>query len=420
MGRIKRIENNQDNELKIKLLCLPNFSVKILVIFAESYLYDMKITLFNILMFFFVAVANGQITITNAAFPKVGDTLRFSIDNLPMGLELGEPGPSKIWDFRKLQAPNTVEQVLRPVNESDYGARYPNAGWFYKAQGDAEFFYRKTSAAVLQMGFAGGINFGANNFQVIARNEPNLVERTAPMRYEDTFNSASSQFIPFSAAFIPDTLLAGLPIRPDSVRFNIRITQNSTVDAWGTMQIPMGTFDVLRERRVVISNRGLEVKSNALPIWLPIPGDILPFPGLTGIDTSVVYYFWNDKSPEPIAVAQTRGQDEQLVSVQFKSDPISTSVYTPPTNRSYDIIAYPNPAIGSVRFDMNGLNDGFYRLRIFNLLGQEVWSKRYQITGGKKTVRLELGNFEKGTYLYSLTDDRGKTLVTKRLVVLMP
>jgi hypothetical protein len=357
--------------------------------------------------------------ITSSSFPKLGDTLRTAIDNLPSGIDVGVPGTNKVWDFRKLQAPFNIEQILRNPSQSQNGNAFPGANWFYTGQADTEFFYRKTNSAVLQMGFAGNNVFSGFDLSILAKNEPNLVEKTAPMRYEDTFNNSAVQLIPFSAALLPDTLFAGLPVRPDSIRLNTRITQNSVIDAWGTMMIPMGTFDVLRENRMIINDRKLEAKSNALPIgWIDV-SSFFQVPGLTGKDTTVTYYFWSDKSVEPIAVVQTNGSEEQITNVQFKSDPQVTS-YSAPVNRVYDVVAYPNPAIGYVRFEMHGLQDGNYRLRIYNLLGQEVWSKRYLVSGGKRTIKLELGSFEKGTYLYSLSDDKGKTLITKRLVVLMP
>jgi hypothetical protein len=374
---------------------------------------------FTFLLLFIGCVANAQIVVSNTSFPKVGDTLRTALDNLPTGIDLGNPGANRIWDFRSLQAPANNELILRPISEAENRSDFQAANWFYNGQGGSENFFRKTNATVLQMGFTGNSPLGGFDLKIVAKNQPNIVERTAPMRYEDTFNNSANQLIPVSASFLPDSLFEGLPIKPDSLRLNTAITQNSTIDAWGVTHIPMGSFDVLRERRVVISNRKIEAKSNALPIWIDVTS-LFPIPGFSGIDTSVVYYYWNDKSIEPVAIVTTRGAEEQINNVQFKSDPQMTSTYQQPSNRNYDIIAYPNPAIGSVRFDMNGLVDGMYRLRLFNLMGQEVWSKRYQVNGGKRTVRLELGSFERGIYLYSLSDDKGRTLVTKRLVVLMP
>jgi hypothetical protein len=231
-------------------------------------------------------------------------------------------------------------------------------------------------------------------------------------------NNASLS-IPFSADILPDTLFEGLPLRPDSIRLFNEQVYNSSIDAWGTMTIPSGSFNVLRERRVIESNRRIEAKSNALPIWIDV-SSLVPFPGLTGRDTAVTFHFWSDNAKEPIAVIQTTDMGAQVTSVQFKADNLTVSNSYNSNNKAGDIHAYPNPAIGSVRFDFVGLKDGNYTLKLYNILGVEVWSKKYQITGGKRTVKLDLDGFQKGTYLYALTDDRGKPMITKRLIVLRP
>jgi hypothetical protein len=48
-----------------------------------------------------------------------------------------------------------------------------------------------------------------------------------------------------------------------------------------------------------------------------------------------------------------------------------------------------------------------------------VWEEQYFISGNK-SIRIELDDFKKGTYLYSLTNSEGAVIGTKRLVVVKP
>ena len=58
----------------------------------------------------------------------------------------------------------------------------------------------------------------------------------------------------FRIDIIPDTLLAGLPIRPDSLRIRFVTTRQDKVDAFGKIKIPgSGEIDCLRERRYEIT-----------------------------------------------------------------------------------------------------------------------------------------------------------------------
>ena len=38
----------------------------------------------------------------------------------------------------------------------------------------------------------------------------------------------------------------------------------------------------------------------------------------------------------------------------------------------------------------------------------------------QKTIKLDISKLRKGTYLYSLTDAKGKTIATRRLMVIRP
>jgi hypothetical protein len=372
-------------------------------------------------IYIFILIFNiltGQIVVRDNTLPRVGDTLRTATDNLPTGINPGNSGPNQFWDFSSLQAPFISEQVLKPRSAGEHGSQFPTASFFVDAQGDGEVYYRMTPTQQFQMGFVGNPP-GGFNIQVTGRYNPNYLEKRVPMNYEESGMNSANLSIPFSAEILPDTLFTGLPLRPDSIRLLTEQVYNSTIDAWGTMTIPTGTFNVLREKRVTEFNRKIEAKSNAIPVWINI-SDLVPIPGLSGMDTTITYYYWSDNTKEPIAVVQTAEMGSQVTNVQFKADNSTVSTSYVPSGNSGDVHAYPNPAIGAVRFDFIGVKDGNYTLKIFNILGVEVWSKKYQITGGKRTVKLDLDGYQKGTYLYSLTDDKGKPIITKRLIVLRP
>jgi hypothetical protein len=82
-----------------------------------------------------------------------------------------------------------------------------------------------------------------------------------------------------------------------------------------------------------------------------------------------------------------------------------------------DIKAMPNPVIDIVNFEMSNLEQGNYTIKIYNLLGMVVWEEQHNVSGSK-IVRLDTNNLKKGTYLYSLSNAKGKILATKRLIVL--
>lgn len=378
----------------------------------------MRIKITKIIVFLFVALVgvNAQITISPAVLPEVGDTLRTAIDNLPSGIDVGEPGGNKMWFFNGLQAPFINETVLKKPSQGSAGASFPTATYFTTIQDDVEAYYRVNAGKLYNLGFAGSLPGDLDLSATGKYNAPGLIERSTPLRFMDEYSDEKVLSIPFSASIIPDTLLAGFPIRPDSIRLRVNTKNTVVVDAWGTMMIPSGSFEVLRVKTTSITERAIDGKINPLPTWIPLPVDL---PGITGIDTIVNYTFLSDNAKEPIASVSMQGQTNIPQSVEFKADDqVITSAYNQ-SQKSANMFAYPNPAMGSVRFDLVGLDPGKYTIKMYNILGVQVWSKTYNISA-PRTVRVDLEGFNKGTYLYSLTNDKGRTLLTKRLIVLRP
>ena len=108
----------------------------------------------------------------------------------------------------------------------------------------------------------------------------------------------------------------------------------------------------------------------------------------------------------------------QVVRIRYKDNKTTAApeVNSPGTA---SISAFPNPAVDWVRFDCTNLPQEDYTLKIFNIIGKVVWKENYQLAG-TRSIRVELDNFKKGTYLYSLSDKKGHIVGTKRLVVLKP
>jgi hypothetical protein len=360
----------------------------------------------------------GQITVQNITIPKVGDTLRTATDNLPSNITITNPGANQTWDFSNLVAPFVTETVLLPPSEGMSAFQFPTATYMIKQTDNAEFYFRNTNNQTLQLGFTGEAP-GGLGINILAKYVPPQIDKQTPMSYGDQLSSSTSIDIPFSSSIIPDSILNQLPIRPDSIRISATFAIETNVDAWGKLTIPGGTYDVLRQKRTTIANRKLEIKAG-LSFWIDVTS-AFPLPGITGLDTTVVYEFWSNVAKEAIAIVSvSEPQSTQATSVQFKADSnVITSAYTKPTTKTGNIHAYPNPAIGSVRFDIVGLTPGNYTVKIINILGMSVWSEKYYISGSR-TVRVELDNFKRGTYLYALINDKGRTITTKRLIVLKP
>jgi hypothetical protein len=75
------------------------------------------------------------------------------------------------------------------------------------------------------------------------------------------------------------------------------------------------------------------------------------------------------------------------------------------------ITVYPNPVKGStIGVQMSNLEAGVYAARLFNSLGQEVWTNSVKHNGNNGSISLDLGKvLAAGSYQLSFTDTKGNS-----------
>lgn len=367
-------------------------------------------------LFLTCAGLTAQITVTSAYFPAVGDTLKTAADNLPSGIDLGNPGGPQTWDFSSLQGPFNTNTTYKDSEEGGAFSSFLNSQLMVELPGDAEAFYSLSPTKFEYLGYYGTdpIGLGIN---LVVRYSPPLTERRAPLNYQNVYETTSNLLLPFSADDIPGGFLDSLPISPDSFRIRVNIVRSEEVDAFGSLTIPGGTFDVLRVKRIDVNQTRLDAK---LPFinWIDVT-DLIPSNPLLGQITTQSYYFYSNASKEPVAVVSVNPDDGSVTRAEYKVVDENTNSVRNLTSLQPSIMASPNPSYGDVRFDFQNLSPGNYKIRIYNILGSEVWQKDVWISG-IKSIRVNLGNLRKGAYLYSLVDSKGKTLATRRLIIVSP
>lgn len=365
-------------------------------------------------------LATAQITVTDATFPAAGDSLVYAIDDLPIGINPATPpGGNQIWDFSTLQKDDTLSTVYRPANAGGQVANFPGADLVITGQG--ETYFNVTNTKFEALGYAGAdpTGFGLN---VVAKFNPVIVERKSPLTFFDISQQSTDLSLPFSTEQLPDSLFQGFP-KPDSIRVRVNTQRLEVMDGFGTCQIPGGTYPVLRQKRTDYTTTALDAYiSFPFPLgWVDIAQFLPPgggLGGLLGTDTTVSFRFYSNTEKEEIAVATMSTDLSTVTSIRFKNLS-STPTIEPKITFAGGIQAFPNPAVEWVRFDCSNLTQGEYTLKIFNIIGKLVWQKNYTL-GGTSSFRIELDNFKKGTYIYSLVDKQGNAVGTKRLVVLKP
>jgi hypothetical protein len=374
--------------------------------------------------------AFGQTIITNTYFPKSGDTLVTSSIQGVKNFKIEDDGLSKTWDFTALLAKTVAKTYITEAKNGKNTASFPTATLVEKRLASGDEYYIKANTTTYEtVGYAGvdatGLGVGA-----VTKVNPAAVNRRAPMKLLqlNNTNSALSVGIPLSA--LPDSIksqLGQLATLVDSLRVKYVSTRTDIVDGYGKVKLPMGTYDVLREKRIQYNDKKLEVKTKIFGTWSDItsliPAGQLPpqIKTFIGVDTSFQYHFFNGTQKEAILVATMDNKDNTKVNnVSYKN----VVKYTTPTfdlgdnpNARPEIRAYPNPANEEVNIELTNFSAGTYTVKIYNLLGSILMQESHGVIG-TKTIKLNIEVLRKGSYFYSISNSQGKIIATKRFMVL--
>jgi hypothetical protein len=362
---------------------------------------------------------NGQITLQSSDyFPAIGDTLRTITDNMPTGVTITAPGGNQSWNFTSLQNSFSQERAVGDPAGGTSSGSYPTANILLDQVAGGEGYYLSSSTQFAILGYAGTDPLG-QGFEVNAPFLPPYVERWAPLNFFDLKNHESALTIAIAADDIPGNIFDGLPITPDSIRVRVATTRTDLVDAWGTLSIPGGEYDILREKRTEYRDIRLDAKFGPFP-WADITDlalDALPIEEL-GTDTIVTYSFWSGDAKEAIAVINADPSGTQVESVTFKDNGVvSSNNNVIVSNPSFSV--YPNPAIVHTSFEFNNIPAGNYTMDVYNLAGRSIWKENYRMNG-HHIANFNVTRLKKGMYLCVLSNDKGERISVKRLLVTTP
>lgn len=378
-----------------------------------------------ILALLFASGLRAQEVLTDAYFPEVGDTLRVAdadsasraaIDFQLMG------GTDLSWYFGD---PNVLFSYDQAVSAAASDPRFPQADLIIDtdAAGAAALeFYQTFPDRQELVGLVTTFDL-VPGFSFDAPVSPARIARRTNLNYGDTFNASSNNTIIVPTDSLPQAVLDELGSQisiVDSLRITTISSRFDTVDAYGTVRLFDNFYPVIREKRTETLDVRLEVRTAFTP-WLDVTASITLFnPDLQEFlgpqpvfDT---YYYWNNDSKEAIAVSRhvpATGESRQMT---FKRAQTSTSTRGPSVARA-QVRLYPNPAANVVTLEVEGLRAGRYHLDLISMTGRRVAQRQFSPRGNLSRLTLDLGGLPNGLYLYSLRDDLGRIVTTKKLQV---
>ena len=348
----------------------------------------MKKNLLSIILLSLAITSFGQIIINNDDIAPVGTTVYMSNDTVPeAGIVPGDAGANKTWDFSSVKEHtiDTIDLVL-PAS-TPYADEFPESNFAMKFSGDSMFlFMERSDDKLARTGMAFTLS---NEDPMMWHFEPEDILLDFPVAYENNY----------SEDYVVDYTIASPQPGADSVRVKSDIAKETNIDAWGTLIIPMGTFDVLRQRVDEISTDSIFAK--VLGNWMFIS---------EASDTSISYSWWTDDvavgfSLFSIDVVPATGEVDGSVSFMntfpvgwFENNMIENSVF-------------PNPVSNVLNIEFEEAQNG--ELIIINQFGQLVGKEKLS---GQSRVQFNMSALPAGLYLFTLRNASGKVVSNGKLL----
>lgn len=355
-----------------------------------------QLVLFCLFVWGFTHQVTAQITITNSVFPVVGDTLHYAFGNQPGAINqiFTPPGGGQQWDLSNLQPAQFWNQIMKNPQTGTASGSFPAASILYNPlNSGSEVYLQVTGTQVLDMGYFGLDELGLG-LNLLFKKSPSLEESWAPVNFFDIHQSTSNVLTAFDALIAPPLLLNLVPTA-DSFRIRVTYQRLGTVDAWGTLAIPGGTFDVLRKKQTEYKSIAVDVKVAPLG-WIDISTiggqQILPL----GTDTITSFHFLNDVSKEAIAICTLNTAQNAVTGVQYKALNTPIATFTPSLNES--LFAWPNPVQNTLYVHFTSDAGATFQLQLINAQGSQVLGQTVKTVTAENDISIPVANLAPGIY----------------------
>lgn len=326
----------------------------------------------------------SQLILTSQFNPVPGDVDSYAICDTA-NIFQGPSGANQTWNFPNLTKIDSSDVHMVAASSTPYAGLFPSSN-VASTNDNISYNYVTTSASNYL------VNGNGSPDLVISYSNPQLF-----MQYPFTYNSS------FSDNFGANYISNGIP----TVRTG---TITVTGDAWGTINLPIGSFpNALRVKDVIItkdsSNQGAPVvfiTSLTSYIWF-VPGK--KFPVLEIIYTTLLF------NGIPIASSKT-------VNYNPHSTPIGIQQISSEVPGDYTLSQnYPNPFNPEtiIRFQIGRLSD--VKLIVFDIRGRQVTELlNRNMNTGTYEVDWNASNYPSGVYYYRLS--AGDYSETKKMILI--
>ena len=364
----------------------------------------MKKTLLILSAFCFsIIIASAQITITTADVATPVTAVYQANDTLPT-ISVGTPGTNQTWNMSALATDYTDTLTFEPYSFAP-DATFGTANLLVKQGYQNNFAYAINSALNLKIiGNVGTVNLLGYPTVVSQTVVPAEKLATFSFTYNTSFNQTYRTHAKF---YFGHSIMVGTTsYQVDSIRDHSTVVKTVTVDAWGTLTTPLGTYNVIRSKETKVTDDTTDAYVIIFPPFGAWQNAIN-----TTHDSITTYTWWANGLGYSLATA-TLDTLGNVQSVQWLMQaPVVTGVnqYTSAISE----IVYPNPAQDKINFVADAATQK--AIQVYDVTGRLI--EIIAITNNQTTVNTS--EYAKGMYSFSIIGkdntiiNRGKFTINK-------
>lgn len=330
-------------------------------------------------LLFFTTTSSEQITITQSDMPQAGNNIVIDSDLAPK-VTPGNAGPSQNWNFTALR--DTVSEIIdfMTAGSTPYASSFPGSNLADSMVGYPGYNYFSSQSGSFSA--VGGMPI-IMGYPVTVHFNPYYTQITLPATYGATDGGTTrgtTTAVPFSY------------LGSDSGKGTITISYTDTIDAWGTMQTPAGTYNVLRQKHYELDIDSIFLHySSPTPKWVFIQAQ----------SAKMYQYRWYTNSIGYMLVQmQMDTTNTNAKSVGWYSQPAGVKEM----RSASQTLEYPNPSNGQANFMCSDKEAKM--VTIYDITGREI-THALMVDG---RVTINTGIMSNGMYLYSTTDVHGNLI----------
>ena len=327
-----------------------------------------------------VFTAKSQIAITENDMPQVGRSYIIANDTAPT-VTPGSAGANVTWNLSAINNTFADTTFALAASGTPYFYYFPASNLASRTNlvglGQSyEYTDMSADSAIVQgtvVPFGGLTVFGTN------------IPATKTLIFPATYN------LSWSGSYVN---VQKYSISPgDSVKGVILFGYSITIDGWGTVTTPAGSYNALRVN-TIFTPKYDSVYENVGSGWILV-GTRSPVP-------NEVYAWYANFQGVPVAQLNLDTAGKSVTGASYLKNP--TTGINEISNNSYAQV-YPNPASSVINVVVKSANQDGY-IKIIDLTGREIESTPF--SNGK--TQFNTSGYANGMYLYFITDVNGSLL----------